>query len=239
MNYKYTMPLFDIDDQDEALNYLVERSKKEGTYLFTKMDSVKLMKETPGEEPEFMDLDEIPDELLQEIMTHIYASAFGKNIVLMANYFRVQDKFFDDFESDLLKYLDLCKPKIKDVNVIYITPNQIILENMINRAMKDSSFQPVSYWNPNSEWEWHLMKESRKKRKDDYMNPLHHLRTVVLNIKGSIPSNFVRYLDNYGVEFLDIGKDDNDKINSISIQLLPFPSYNNLVTVMQGIHKYF
>lgn len=240
MNYKYTMPLFDIDDQDEALNYLVERFIKEGTDLFTKLDSVKLMKQTPGEDPELMDFDDIPKELLKDIMMHIYSSAFGRNIVLMANYFKVQDKFFDDFESDLLKYLDLCRSKVKEANIIYITPNQIILENIIDKAMKSSSFQPISYWNPNSEWEWHLMQESRKKRKDDYMNPLNHLRSVVLNIKGSIPSDFIRYLDNYGVEFIDIGKDDTDKIiNSVSIQLLPFPSYNNLVTVMQGIYKYF
>lgn len=239
MNYKYTMPLFEHEEKEEALNYLVERSKEEEAESFIKSDTVKLMKKEPGEEPEVVDFEDIPYELLKDLMAHIYSSIFGKNIVLMANYFKVQDTFFNNFEIDLLKYLDLSKSKVKEANIIYIVPNQIILENIIHKAMRDSSFQPISYWNPNQEWEWHLMQNSREKRKDDYMNPLNHLRHAYLNIKGSIPSKFIHYLDNYGINITDIKEGKDDIIESVSIQLLPFPSYNNLVTIIQAIHKYF
>ena len=116
MNYKYTMPLFEKDEQKEALDYLIERSKEEEAESFIKSDTVKLMKKEPGEEPEVVDFEDIPYELLKDLMAHIYSSIFGKNIVLMANYFKVQDTFFNNFEINLSKRLS--KFKIYDTIVL-------------------------------------------------------------------------------------------------------------------------
>ena len=233
MYYRYIMPLFENNEIDEALQYLVDRAKRGRIDILPQGSTVSDM--NTDQNFDINNLTDLPDYVFDGLMSHMYSSLFGVNLPLMANIFKVQDSFFDDFSTNILKYLNMSE-KVQDAKLYYYTPLELVIKKAIHNVMKDEKFK-LGHWDSRVEWNWTMLKDVANNEHYDFNNAIHpfsYFRHTKLYIKGIITEKFISHLDMYGID----GSNHSDD-SSIMIDVLPSPSYGAMISIIQGIHKYF
>ncbi len=237
MNYKYIMPLFEKDEYKEALEFLVNRILSAGDSMkIFGTNEIKLMREDPDGEQELIDPSEAPKDILKPLIENLMQSTYGVNIPLMANYARVQDTFFEKFNDSILEYLDLSS-LCKKVSIIDFSPFDITLKFLLSDIVSNGFISAMKYMNPNEDWtNIHLYDLSKK---ENVMNPLNTFKHVLLTIEGNIPQIFINEITKFGLEIISTMTWSGKEESKITIKLLPFPSYNSIINIMNAIYKYF
>lgn len=234
MDYKYIYPLFDEEEVEEASDFIMER-------IISKSDTsvMKAMREDPDGDMEIVDLDEVPQIVLKGLLGNLVFNAYGVNAPMMANYFRVEDVYLKDFESHILKYLDLNGFAAQSVS---IDKKDLVLRSLSAAFMKPG-FQPVSRWNPKEKW---ISMEYTDNKIVNLMNPINQCFASSLSIQSKNPNRyviadkFVDMLDKMGYKHTIIDKQESTgSILGLRIEVLPARSYQPIIKLAQLIHKYF
>ena len=234
MNYKYIYPLFDEEDVEEASDFIMER-------IISKSDTsmMKAMREGPDGDMEIVDLNEVPQTILKGLLSNLVFNAYGVNAPLMANYFRVEDVYLKDFESHILKYLDLNGFISQSISV---DRKDIVLKSL-GAAFKKPGFQPVSRWNPEEKW---VSMEYTDNENINLMNPINQCFATSLSIQSKNPNKyiiankFIDMIDKMGYKYTIIDKQESTgNVLRLQIEVLPVKSYQPIIKLAQLIHKYF
>ena len=125
MNYKYSIPIFDEEDEEYAKEVLIEK------YI-------------PNESSDLTKL------LLRNSYKRMIESLYGVNIVLMANFYQTQKFFYDKIKQPLLNHLFNNDLK---ASIIATDVSSLSSKSLVYNATNDKNFKPVSYWNPRSKWD--------------------------------------------------------------------------------------
>lgn len=218
MNYKYTHPLFDKDDDELAMNYLADRIVQ----------------------------DQLPDEesITEDMLKIIYSDirdqirmGFGINSVLMGNFYMVQDTFRNIYKDHFLSYLDK-SDKCIDANIMEITPSVFTMP-YINYIKKGTFSRKVFVrWDPSTPWTSFRNGDDPEENLLNPVNGLNHL-FLTMAFEKEIPELilFKDYLNKNNITYYFT--DNDDPVEHIRIQMLPTSSYNRIVTILKGIHAYF
>lgn len=234
MNYKYIYPLFDEEEVEEASDFIMER-------IISKSDTsvMKAMREGPDGDMEIVNLNEVPQIILKGLLGNLVFNAYGVNAPMMANYFRVEDTYLKDFESHILKYLDLSGFASQSISV---DRKDLVLKSLGVAFMKPG-FRPVSRWNPKEKW---VSMEYTDNKDINLMNPINQCFATSLSIQSKNPNKyviankFIDMLDRMSYKYTIINKQESTgNVLGLRIEVLPARSYQPIIKLAQLIHKYF
>lgn len=229
MDYRYIYPLYEKSDIDEARYFLADKMAKD--VKKEKNSGIGIIRE--GEfGPEQIPLSNAPEEYIRTIFENIVSTAYGINIVLMANYIKVEDVFFEKYLPSILRYFYFCGVKAEFTTVY---KGSISAKLLTYRSQKDENFIPLSLWNPMQEWK--SMKYTNNCN-INIMNPINTCAETILQIDGDIPYKFIEELSARDIEGY-FTKNNMGIYTHIDINVLPSKTYKSIINLTRLIHKYF
>ena len=169
MDYRYIHPMFTEDDEDMAVNFLVDRMIENATVAVYNG-------EMEGDQPNIISAQHLNKDFLRQITRQTVKRLYGVNIVNMANYAQVQDIFYNKYAAYIIKYLDYCGI---DASLAYFTPSSITPYAIKKYAINNPN-KPLAYYRPNIHWKF----EVKHNIEGNIMNPLNGMDIVVLRLNG-------------------------------------------------------
>lgn len=231
MNYRYTFPLYEEGETEEAKEYLINNMtsdtiEKQGLPL-----GIKILRTDEDGEESYVSSGEVPKDILKSLLKNIIEMTYGVNIVLMANCLKVQETIMGVYIPHLLRFLEL-SVLCKDVFTIQFNPISISTYAIIEKGMKNK--QAVR-WSPDTKWDDYILLGNKLSSDILLTNPINTFNNVNLNIEldDNLLNKFTNYLFKLGIIY-----NINDA-KRISINLLPNYSYNKIIALTNAIHTYF
>lgn len=230
MDNRCIHPLFEKTDYNAALEYLTNRVEDGIADIGFDMSSI-------FEEDGFIDEEKIGafDILKNTVLKSILESAYGVNVVKMANYAIVEDIFIKKYYKSILSYMDTIG---LDAYYVKIYPHSIIPALISNRS-KSPNFKPMNLWDPNKEW--NLMDMESTNIEKNILNPINHFYHISMIIKDVDNDDFINALyKNSPISLKNRIKRERSKGNKINVcvKLLPFDSYDKIFDFVNILHKY-
>lgn len=212
MNYKYSIPIFESGDEEEALDVIA-------TLMHIKSDAYN---------------DDSIDEGIKLAMKSIYYSvaeeAYGENIVLMANFIQTQVFYYKKVRKNLLAYLFHRNVKFNEISmdIAAIASWKIAYETVTN-----AEYRPVSRWNPNRVWNEEEFEYSSSYDPVNLTNPLNTIDHLSLELDDNEKvREFAKVTNDNTLRYLQCN-------GKVYLRLLPYASPVHLVNIMEGIYKVF
>lgn len=224
MDTRFIIPIYEDEDYNDALEYLVDRMKSTSSGIRVILEQDEGMVNPT--------LDKPPKQLLHHFFRKIISSCYGVNMPLMANYFRIEDEWNNKYKKHLINYL---KHKyfveIVDMDINAFALNSLRLRN------SDPGYYALSKWNPDHKWTDMDYTDSVD---TNIMNPINHcLNSIIYIISKSgemhIDSKFTSLLNHMNFKYSYVAKGNNF---GISINVLPCKTPVSLLKLVQLIHKY-
>lgn len=211
--------LFSKNEIDEAIDFIAEDAAK------SRIISMDIDSESASE---------VDDADKLRIIRHIFRSSYGINAPLIANYLTVQNTFMDKYIDNITKYLDYTG---HSSYVMTINPSPITVMVLNNRAKNGKLQNPLSYWNPNTEWDLEATSTDCDR---NLLSPINGFIQLYLYIDKVTSIDFI-------TDILERPSDRNRLIQRIksevstplNLKLLPRKDFKPLLNTIDAIHKYF
>lgn len=214
MNYKYTIPIFESGDDDEALE-AISSLLSERSVLSSEIDDECI--------------DDFSD-LTKHIYSNIARSAYGKNIILIANFIQTQKFYHEKTRNHLMKYLFYKGVKFKEIK---LDMSKIANDKIIYESITNPDFAPVSRWDPNRIWDEDEFEYSSPYNPINITNPLNIIDHLSLELdRNKAVLKFAEAVNDDTLRFLDCG-------NKVYLRLLPYASPVHLINIMEAIYKIY
>lgn len=216
MNYRYIAPMFTANDYDLAKDFLSVNMYKAITKNMPKKD--------------------IPNEdTVKKIAEKMVETMYGKNIIMMANFYVVQDTIVNKYIDRITKYLSNVGIQSDYVELKYpeIIPEVILMKS------QDEDFKPLTPFNPNEEWDLEYGNDIEK----NLMNPLNTLSHYYIEMKSIREYDFLESIStsiyrNSISERIKYWRKENTPVD-LCIKVLPSDNLYSINILTKNIYKYF
>ena len=164
----------------------------------------------------------------EDVVSRDIRTAYGVNLITMANVLKVQDIFFTEYMKHISRYLYYLGIKCYFSS---IRPSDYCTAFILSDLMHNkSNFTDTGSWNPNVKWEDLKYTDNVKANRANPINAFYFTHITIMNPN----KDFVDSIKYMAGGLVHEGKD-----NSVTIQLLPALNVDFLVEFTKQIHKFF
>lgn len=226
MNYKYTIPIFEAGDEDEALDVIASELSS-GASLHIETGNPMAIDDDEDDD-DIIDFKELSRPIFRSVAKNAYGE--NENIILMANFIQTQKFYHQKARNHLMKYLFHRGVKFKEIG---IDMAKIANDKIRYEAICNPKFRPVSRWNPHRIWTEDEFEYSSSYDPINLTNPLNVVDHLSLEFDD-------------GKEICEFAKATNDDTlrylqcdGKVYLRLLPYASPVHLINIMEAAYKVF